>query len=445
MTAAKTNPRRAAYDALLAVERGAYANLALKDALAPLADEKMRAFASALFYTALEHKLTLEFYLRHFATKRVPPAIRCVLMIGLAQMIYMKVPAHAAIDESVKLVRAIGKSDSAAFVNALLRNVDRHRDELPLPQGGLVERLSIELSAPVWLVERHLNRFGEEGCRALLTSRASEGVCLRANPFRCSEAECDAILSRDGLAFRSGTIVPEARIATGIGDLVQWPPFREGKVAVQGESSMLAARVADARPGMRVLDACAAPGGKCAYLAAAMQDGTLHAWDLHPHRVKLIEANCERLGIAFVQSACRDASVYDPNFEDRFDLVFVDAPCSGLGVIGGKPDIKYAKTPEMIGELAALQAKILHTCARYVAPGGALVYATCTIAREENEDQIAAFLRDHPSFAPGEIGFAFPESFDRERIRGGMVQLLPQIDGVDGFFVARLQRRMDTI
>lgn len=437
------SPRRAAYTALLAVERGAYANLALKDALTPFTDSTDIAFASALFYTALEHKITLEFYLRHFAARRVQTTVRCVLLLGMAQMLYMNVPARAAVDESVKLTRAIGKADNASFVNALLRNVDRSRENLPEPQGSVAERISIALSAPQWLVERYIARFGEAGCRALLQAKPPQGVCVRANRFRCDEASLDDALTREGLCFQVGRLAPQARYVDGVGNVAAWPLFQNGDVAVQSESSMLAARIADAQPGQRVLDACAAPGGKTAFLAAAMGEGTVCAWDLHEHRVRLIQANCARLGIPFVETECRDASVYDERFDSRFDVVLLDAPCSGLGMIGGKPDIKYAKSPDMIASLAALQADLLRVCARYVAPGGTLVYATCTVVQEENEDQIAAFLAENANFVPADIDFAFPASFDRDRLRGGMIQLLPHIDGVDGFFVARLQRRME--
>jgi 16S rRNA (cytosine967-C5)-methyltransferase len=218
------------------------------------------------------------------------------------------------------------------------------------------------------------------------------------------------------------------------------PLFLNGSITVQSESAMLVCRVTGAEPGMRILDACAAPGGKTAYLAELMeQKGRIISWELHPHRKALLDRTLSRLNVGIAETQIRDASVRQNGFDDMFDAVLIDAPCSGLGVFG-KPDVRYAKTPDMIDELAGVQRSILGTCADYVKPGGTLVYATCTVSRRENEEITEDFLRERDDFLPGLPDELLPEQL-KSRARQGMLQLFPHIDGTEGFFIARMTRK----
>ncbi len=440
----KQSPRRIAYEALRRETGGAYANLALKEAMATseaaVAPEDA-AFAAALFYSALEHRITLDFYLSHLVKKRVPAPLRCILWLGAAQILYMNVPAHAAINESASLCKQIGKGSAAGFVNAVLRNLDRMRDDLPEPTGTQSERLSIRYSCPEWLVDRLLPLLGEEEAEAFLAeSGAGSGVCIRANPLKWSDDELDGWLAEQKIDFIRGQWASEARYLRSAGDISKQSVFREGKITVQSESSMLVGRVLDARRGMKVLDCCAAPGGKTAYIAGMMGDGELLAWDNHAHRVRLIEQTCRRLGCDFVRAEEQDARVLQPELCDAWDRVLVDAPCSGLGVLRGKPDIKYRQTPEALVALVDIQRRILETCSQYVKPGGVLLYSTCTVMPEENQEQVEAFLSKHEEFALEDLNLVLPAAFDRERLDKKHLQLWPQRDGLDGFFIAKMRR-----
>lgn len=453
----KHGPRRLAYEALLRQQRGSYANLALKEVLgegkeAQSLSPQDRAFATALFYAALEKQLTLEYTFRQLSKgRRIPLPIRCILMLGGAQLLYMDVPARAAIDESVKLCKEVGKAANAGFVNALLRELDRRREDLPHPQGDETEKLSIQYSYPLWLVERLLELLGRREAEAFMAGTSpggegfSRGIAVRANTVKMTAEELDRELIARDIPVLPGRLMPEARYIQVGGNIGALDLFAEGKLAVQGESSMLVGHVAGALGGMRVLDACAAPGGKTAYMAEAMEVSgggeELLAWDIHPHRVALIRRNCERMGLDWVRAEVQDAAAFRPELEGAFDLVLVDAPCSGLGVLADKPDIKYAREPEELAELIPLQRAILANCARYVRPGGRLIYSTCTVLPEENGEQVAAFLQGNRKFDRVDMGERSPEKLDSDRAKAGELQLWPQRDGVAGFYMACLRRK----
>lgn len=429
--------RRTAADVLLFVERGAYANLALKEEL-PAVPEQNRGFCSALVYTALENQLYLDWLIAKFAKGSVKPAVRIVLRLGLCQALLMGVPESAAVNESVRLIKAMGKPAMAGFVNGVLRAALREKSALVPPSGMDARSLSIRRSTPEWIVESFVERFGPELAEEILSSSGERGS-IRVNTLKT-----DVESAKEALGFPAapGRFVPEVlRFDSPQGDLSAHELFKTGRIALMSEASALVCRVADPKPGQKVLDACAAPGGKTAALAAIAQNrAEITAWDLHPHRVELINATCERLGAEGIAAQARDASVFDPVYAGLFDVVLVDAPCSGLGV-AGKPDLRLKKTKEDVFALAKLQLAILSACADYVKPGGALVYSTCTISKPENEDVTDAFLASFPDFCPGDLSRYFPPDFDPSRLAGGRVQLIPPVDGVNGFYLSRMLRK----
>lgn len=440
--AAAFSARRLAYEALRLEEGGAFANLALKETFAQFGTTMRgedRAFASALFYSVLEHKITLDFYFAQFAAKRPPIAIRTVLRMGGAQILYMAVPEHAAISESVALLKQIGKGGSGGFVNAMLRRLLREKDALPQPKGSEAEQLSIRLSKPVWLVEQLLPILGAKETQEFLSMTGEgEGITVRYNALKCGEEDLDIWFDNNGFERKKGRYLAQARTIQNGGDPSQWQAFQEGMLAIQSESSMLAASILGVEPGMAVLDCCAAPGGKAMYLAAAMQEGELIAWDDHEHRVELIRQNANRLGATFVQAQCQDAAKKQEELVGHFDRILLDAPCSGLGVLRSKPDIAYRKTPEDLAELWVLQERILDNVATYLKVGGQLLYCTCTVLPEENEEQITKFLQTNTGFKRCEI--QLPEGLETARLASGAVQLWPQRHGLDGFYMSLLER-----
>ena len=290
------------------------------------------------------------------------------------------------------------------------------------------------------LAKRLIAAYGEEEAVAIMADRPRPSQTIRFNAMKTDAAGFENYLKTHDVIFERG-IVPGAYRCPAAGNLARLDGFRNGYFSIQGESSMLAALAVEPKPGMNVLDACAAPGGKSALIAETMSDvGRVYAWDVHEHRVELIRAAKQRLKLDSLRPAVRDARKPCADFDLYMDAVLVDAPCSGLGVIADKPDIKYRFTDAQLETLLPLQAEILENCARFVKVGGLLVYSTCTILPEENEQQVRAFLERHPEFVPETGADYLPEPL-RCRCENGMAQLLSHRDHVEGFFIARMRRK----
>ena len=444
----RLSPRDAALRALQDVVRGdAYAALALDRRLeeAKLKPEDSR-LAASLFYSAVENRLYIEHMLGRFLDQRPEPVVNDILHIGAAQILFMdRVPDHAAVDEAVKQVRAARREGFSGLVNGVLRNLIRARDagtlSLPDRESDPVAwfRARYSISAPA--ARRLIDAYGIETAEAIAAwTPVRREQTIRPNRLRMDAAAFENWLTAQGFDWRRG-IVPDAYILTGAGSLSAHEGYRQGLFSIQGQSAMLAAQAVQARPGMQILDACAAPGGKTCLMAERMgTSGRVHAWDVHAHRVELIRAAARRLGLENVRPAERDARRPAESMNLSMDAVLVDAPCSGLGVIAEKPDIKYRVNAETLAALPAIQRDILDACARAVKVGGRLVYATCTILPDENAAQVRAFLDAHPEFEPDTDDAWLPEAL-RPRLCDGMIQILPHKDGMEGFFIARLNRK----
>ncbi|MDP3448560.1 MAG: 16S rRNA (cytosine(967)-C(5))-methyltransferase RsmB [Eubacteriales bacterium] len=421
------NARRQALDALCDItDRGAYANLRVKQLTSSLPEREAK-LAAALVYHTLDHLLTIDYYLAHFVKGSQKPVIRGILRLGVCELLFLSTPAHAAVSESVLLTKEVGKDGLSGFVNAVLRNIDRSRAALPPFPAEPAKRLSIQYSYPEWIVIEWVSRFGEMQTEALL-ARPASFIHVRAQyPFSRDELQKALPVTSTVNQLDDNSL----SLASGF-DLASHPLFLEGKFTVMGEGAMLACRALGDMTGKRMLDACSAPGGKSAYLASLMKnDIRLTCFELHAHRKELLDKTLMRLNVS-AETLEKDAAEYDPAFEQVFDGVLIDAPCSGLGLLGDKPDIRYSKTDADITALVEIQKNILESCARYVKPGGVLVYATCTISRRENEEQLDAFLRAHGAFALEKI----PISVEND----GQIQLLPHVHHTDGFYIARMRR-----
>jgi len=309
-------------------------------------------------------------------------------------------------------------------------------DEIEQP----VRRMSIKYSMPEPLVKRLVDRYGEEFAEAMIAYKPDERLeSVRPNWMKMDAQAFKAYAAKKNWDVREGS-VPGVLLVHGAGDLAGDPDYRQGVYSIQGASSMLAAEAVGAKPGMQILDACAAPGGKSCLMAERMMgSGRVIAWDIHAHRVDLIKAATGRLGLDNVRPAVRDASVFKSDMEFMMDAVLVDAPCSGLGVMINKPDVKYRYKEEQIDELVQLQRKILSACARYVKVGGTLVYSTCTVLPEENALQVEHFLKTHGDFVIDDDPSFLPEHL-RAYWHDGMIQLQAHRDGSEGFFIAKLKR-----
>lgn len=441
-------PRRVALETLLDVSRSdAYASLALDKRLAAARlYHRDRAFVTQLVYGTLENRLTLDWRIDQFLEsedKTLDPVVREILRMGAYQLFYLdRVPDMAAVDESVSLARAMGLEPLTGLVNAVLRSMIRGRDSVvwPKPQEDPIRYLSVMFSAPPELARLLVQAYGEHGALEILRYRPKErSVSIRVNYLRCDDERLRSLLADDDLSFEPG-VLPGMYRVHGAGDMTRMRAFQNGLFTIQGESSVLAARMVGARPGQTVLDACAAPGGKTAVLSEMMNDtGRVYAWDTHAHRVELIRGTANRLKLENVRPAVKDARVPRPDMAMTLDAALVDAPCSGTGVMLEKPDVKYRVSEEGVSELMAVQRDILDAVAPMVRVGGTLVYSTCSILPCENAEQVRAFLARHPEYEVAPMAGELPGALAAHEEACGL-QLLPNRDGTDGFFICRLRR-----
>lgn len=440
------NARRLALNVLTDVrEKGAYASLALGERLraAHLSPEDRR-LATGLVYGTLENQLQIDYALDRLMDHPTrEPVQRDILRMGAYQILFLdRVPDSAAVDEAVKLTRAMGMEAACGFINAVLRNLSRGKDEIAWPdrEADRMTYLSVMGSMPRWLVDKLVAAYGpEEAGRVILYREEEHPVCVRPNLARLSDAGFEALLHEKGWRAERG-LAPHAWLIYGAGDLAADADYRAGRFSIQGQSSMLAAEALEVRPGMKVLDACAAPGGKSAYLCEQMQlTGRVYAWELHEKRAQLLEGVRRRLGLDNLRISVRDALDFRPDLEDMLDGVLLDAPCAGLGVLSQKPDIKLRLKEEDIPAIVDTQGRLIDTVCRYVRPGGALVYSTCSLLPEENADRVRTFLQAHPNFTLEPLPTSFPEELRARQTPCGL-QLLGCRDGVEGFFIARMRR-----
>ncbi len=415
------NPRYAALAILRQVtENGAYCNLELKKWRNSVGEERF-GFLSALCYGALEHLMEIDTILTEYCHRDPRPAVKCILRLGVCELLYMSTPVHAVVSEYVSLCREVGKSGLTGFVNAVLRKISREKS------AGSPDPLPHETdNCPEWILRMWESYLGKEETLRLL-SAGKTGTTVRAQHPWTTEM----LRSSLPVPSRQGNLDPNALILSRGFDYSQFIPFSEGHMAIQGEGAMMVCRALGDCTDRSVLDACAAPGGKSAYLASLFKNRlSLTCWELHDHRIELMKKTFRRLHVEADVSK-QDACTPVPGMTERFDAVLLDVPCSGLGLFHEKPDIRYSKSPEDIATLTVLQKAILDTCSGYVKKGGILVYATCTISPEENEGRIRSFLANHTDFLPD------PLPFDPDHY---MTRFLPHLHGTDGFFVARLKR-----
>jgi 16S rRNA (cytosine967-C5)-methyltransferase len=426
---------------------GKYANIGLKENLrGETFSDRDLAFITQLVYGTLERQITLDYFLKKFATfKRVNPWIMNILRLGAYQIIYLdRVPDSAACNEAVKLCKKYGLFALQGFVNGILRNLSRNKDKLVLPDEKLSvsENLSLQYSYPKWLIEKWIGDYGIQLTEDIVKpTDMGDAISIRVNTMKTSAADLKEILRDSGITVEDGYHLNEALRIINTGDIESNPLYRNGYFTIQGESSMLDAHVVDPQPGETILDACSAPGGKAIHMAELMKgQGRVVAWDVHEHRVDLIKRNISRMGARIVQPTVNDAAILKEEYIDSFDRVLIDAPCSGFGIIHKKPDIKLKADPAALKEMARLQSRILNTCSNYVKPGGILVYSTCTINPQENEDMIKCLLEERQDFQLEDPSPFMPDSL-KSALKDGMIQLIPSRHLTDGFFIARLRRK----
>lgn len=446
----KKNVRDTALQLLETIEKNqAYSNLLLNNAIEKNEINPIDVgLLTELVYGTLQRKMTIDFYLKPFIekNKKLQSWVVNLLRMTLYQMVYLdKIPERAAIFEAVEIAKRRGHKGIASLVNGVLRSIQRNG----LPSLDAIrdpaERISIETSHPLWLVRRWVDQFGvektREMCEVNLTAPLQTG---RVNLTRISRDECLDLLEEEGFEVEPSPILPEA-IKSLRGNLASSKAFKYGLLTIQDESSMLVAHALGIKEEEVILDACAAPGGKTTHIAEKLANsGKVISLDLHEHKVKLISENAERLGLENIEAQKMDSRQAAAQFEkESIDRVLLDAPCSGLGVMRRKPDMKYTKKEQDLSQLQTIQLSLLESVAPLLKAEGTLVYSTCTVDRAENQEVIEEFLRKHPEFE-GDTTFAerMPETI-KPLIDGFDVQILPQDFGSDGFYIACLRKKVE--
>ncbi len=424
--------RDAALLALSACRKeGAWSDGALKQALFGM-ERREAALASRLCYGVLQNRLLLDWWIDGFTNGRLHPAVRDVLRLGVYQLCFMdRIPASAAICEAVEQTKRVANPQAARLVNGVLRSVQR---ALPLKPP---DDPAVRYSHPQELVELLTAQYGtEKTARLLLSHNEAPETVIQCNTLKTDTPTLCAALDAAGVRYTLHPWLPDCLTISASGSLEQLTAFREGLFYVQDTAARLAALSAGLVPGLRVLDCCAAPGGKSFAAAVAMKNrGELVSCDIHPHKLSLIEAGAQRLGVRILRTQLQDASRPVGQWRERMDVVLADVPCSGLGVIRKKPDIRY-KDLTQTAALPELQLAILECQSAYVKRGGVLLYSTCTILRRENEEVAQEFLRRHPEFRPETVDFPPGSGIPN----GAMTTLLPCDHGTDGFFICKFRR-----
>lgn len=435
------SPRAAAVSALIRQEQDGFSNLILDAELRrQKLDGRDKAFASAIFYTVLEHRGTLDYILEQFLPKglaRLDPPVREILRSALAQARYMQVPVSAAVNEAVKLTRSFKKSSASGLVNAVLRRACAY-DLSGASFADACEQLMV-LGSAGRDVAQVLHTYYPDEALGILTQPADGGLTsLRANPLKATPEKLCSLLEELGVQDVHPGFVEGSVLARFEGSPADKELFRQGYYHVEGQASQLAALCVEAAPGQTVLDLCAAPGGKTLLLAEQMQDtGRLVSCDVTENRVGLIRTAVQRMGFACVETRCNDAAHPAPDLP-MADCILTDVPCSGLGILAKKPDIRYKALDEArYAQLLATQASILDAAAGLLKPGGRLVYSTCTIHPAENQQQIQAFLERHPEFTLASPSPAMPQGMRCTPY--GMLSI-PMETGMDGFFICAMQK-----
>ncbi len=447
------NLRGVIIDALMQItEDEAYSHIVLRQVLEryQYLDKRDRAFISRITEGTVENLLRLDYIIENFS--KVPvynmkPFIRNLLRMSVYQLVYMdSVPDSAVVNEAVKLAQKRGFYNLKGFVNGVLRTISRKMDEViwPDPEQEPVRYLSVTYSVPVWIIEKWCDQFGIEVTEKICSSFSGKGeLSVRCNLNKASKAEIIQSLISQDITVRQHPYLDFALVLSDFDYVGAIKAFREGWISVQDVSSMLVAEIAAPNWGDVCIDVCAAPGGKSLHLSEKLEgSGYVEARDISDYKVGLMQENIEREGAINIRAVVKDATKSDPDSIGRADIVLCDVPCSGLGVIGKKQDIKYKMTPARQQEIIRLQRKILHVSADYVKPGGVLVYSTCTIGADENQANLQWFLKYFP-FRLESIDSYICDELHSRTTKGGYLQLLPGIHETDGFFIARLRRLED--
>ncbi|WP_373216058.1 16S rRNA (cytosine(967)-C(5))-methyltransferase RsmB [Ruminococcus sp. 5_1_39BFAA] len=445
------NSREMILEILLQIEEeGEHSHIAIRNALSKyqFLPKQERAFITRVCEGTLEYRIQIDYIIDSFSkvtVDKMKPAIREILRSAVYQLKFMdSVPDSAVCNEAVKLAQRKGFYNLKPFVNGVLRTVSREMSNLKFPkkEDNVVRYLSVRYSMPEQLVNRWLDAYGEEVTEKMLADFLEEKpTTVRCRTYLNSQKAIYESLVSQGVKVEQAPYLPYAYNISGFNHILALDAFINGKILVQDVSSMLVAEAANPQKGDYVIDVCAAPGGKSLHIGDKMEGfGTVDARDVSQYKVNLIEENIQRTNSINVQARVQDATLFDQDSELLADIVLADVPCSGYGVIGKKPEIKYRVTPQKQDEIVILQRTILDRASNYVKPRGTLIFSTCTIAKEENEENMMWFLKNYP-FRLESLDPCLPKDLHSETTALGYLQLLPGVHKTDGFFLAKFRRK----
>lgn len=414
-----------------------YLQLALKKELDTL-EAKDKGFANELIYGTIKWRLRLDYVLDQFSktpVKKMKPFVRQLMRMSVYQILFLdKVPASAAINEAVKIMHKRKMSNLSGFVNGVLRNIDRNKSEITYPN------LSVYYSIPEWIITRWMKYYGEMETKAICESLSQRArVCIRINTLKTTKDKVKALLSEEGITVLEEGFLPESLYIHAPSGIHHSPSFKAGLWTVQDESAMLVGHVLGPEKGDEILDVCSAPGGKTVHLAELMQnEGHIIGADIHEHKIELIEKNAKRLGASIVEGKLQDGMLINEDWKEKFDKILLDAPCSGLGIIKRKPDIRYAKDETAIRDINNIQRKLLKNAINYLKKDGILVYSTCTLTQEENQNMVEYALS--LGLQLDVIPYDMPACLKPYIKDNAYIEILPHVTNTDGFFMARFRK-----
>ena len=432
------NPRETAFRSVMDLETKGTPSGVIVDSICrmPFVDQRDRALAVNIFLGTVRYRYLLDAVIDRYSylpRKRLDRNVRIILQTALYQILFFdRSPNHAIVDEAVRISPRYSPR-AVSFVNAVLRKATADPEQKTWLADPDALETDVRCSVDKWLADRLCCEYGKEFAESFLRySDPAPEICLQINLLKIPFFDYLQLLDKTGVEYR---ISVEGRSVTvGSCSVRDLPGYEEGFFFIQDPAAAFCSEIAEIRPGMSVLDACAAPGGKSFSAAIAMKgEGSILSQDINAKKIARIRENQERLGLDIIRCSAADARIYDPELDSHFDVVLADVPCSGFGVISKKPEIRY-KSQEEVKDLPLIQLAILNNLSRYVKPGGTLLYSTCTVLPEENEENVCRFLRENPDYTPSD--FAISEF----RSKHGMFTFWPHLHGTDGFFAAKLIR-----
>lgn len=441
------NLRQTVFDTLSRVSKdSAYSNIAVDKAIKnDELDKSQAAFVTALFYGVLEMNITLDYAISKYVKKGIKSVdieILIILRMGFYQLLYMdSVPDNAAVDESVKLTMYARKASAKGFVNAVLRSFIRDKKEIKFPDinKNIIQHYSIKYSCPEWILKQWTDQYGIDTAKLLAESTLNRPpLTIRVNTLKTTSEKLIGYLENRGVKAVKHQYLENCLVIEQSGSIDKLPQYKQGLFYVQDTASQLCAKALNAKPDETVLDICSAPGSKSFTIAQAMENkGKIYAFDLFEHKLKLIQASAKRLGIEIIETKLQDGTIFNENIH-KADKVLCDVPCSGLGIIRRKPEIKY-KTEEELKDLPKIQYEILCNASKYVKDDGILIYSTCTTNKKENDEVAQRFLKNNNYYKPLQLSEILSKI---EGMGDFSVTLFPHINDCDGFYIAAFQKHI---